>query len=58
MQSGSIYGHAAMVDGIIYRLKKQVGKDSKVVATGGLAHLIILHCEEKLIYDEHLLLKG
>lgn len=58
MQSGIIYGHAAMVDGIVYRLKKQVGKDAKVVATGGLAHLIIPHCEEKIIYDEHLLLKG
>lgn len=58
MQSGSIYGHAAMVDGIIYRLKKQVSKAAKVVATGGLAHLIIPHCEEKIIYDEHLLLKG
>jgi type III pantothenate kinase len=58
MQSGSINGHAAMVDGIIHRLKKQVGKHTKVVATGGLAQLIIPHCEEKIIYDEHLLLKG
>lgn len=58
MQSGSIYGHAAMVDGIIHKLKKQVGKHPTVIATGGLARLIIPHCEEKIIYDEYLLLKG
>lgn len=58
MQSGIINGHAAMVDGIIHRLKKQVGKHATVVATGGLAQLIISHCEEEIIYDEHLLLKG
>ncbi len=58
MQSGSINGHAAMVDGIIHRLKKQVGEHAKVVATGGLAQVIIPHCEEEIIYDEHLLLKG
>jgi len=58
MQSGSIYGHAAMVDGIIHRLKKLVGKHSIVVATGGMAQAIIPHCEEEIIYDEHLLLKG
>lgn len=58
MQSGSIYGHAAMVDGIIRKLKKQVGKHPTVIATGGLARLIIPHCEEKIIYDENLLLKG
>jgi type III pantothenate kinase len=58
MRSGSIYGHAAMVDGIIHRLKIQVGKHATVVATGGLARVIIPNCEEEIIYDEHLLLKG
>jgi type III pantothenate kinase len=58
MQSGSIYGHAAMVDGIILRLQKQIGENAAVVATGGLARVIIPYCEEKIIYDEHLLLKG
>jgi len=58
MQSGSIYGHAAMVDGIIHRLKKQLGQHANVVATGGLARVILPYCEEEIIYDEHLLLKG
>ncbi len=58
MRSGSIYGHAAMVDGIIKKLKKQVGEHATVVCTGGLAQLIIQHCEEVIIYDEYLLLKG
>ncbi|MHB8061007.1 MAG: type III pantothenate kinase [Ruminiclostridium sp.] len=58
MCSGSIYGHAAMIDGIIQRLKKQVGKQATVVATGGLARVIVPYCEEEIIYDEYLLLKG
>lgn len=58
IQSGSIYGHAAMVDGIIHRIKRQVGQHATVIATGGLSQLIITHCEEEIIYDEHLLLKG
>ena len=58
MLSGAIHGHAAMVDGIIYRLRKQLGSNVSVVATGGMSQAIVPHCEEEIIYDEHLLLKG
>ncbi len=58
IQSGSIYGNAAMIDGIVRRLRKQIGQHATVVATGGLSQLIVPHCEEEIIYDEHLLLKG
>jgi type III pantothenate kinase len=43
MNVGIIYGYAGLVDGIVNRIKKEVGHDLTVVATGGLAPLI---CEE------------
>jgi type III pantothenate kinase len=40
MQSGLFYGYLSLVDGILERLTAEIGKDVKVVATGGLASLI------------------
>jgi type III pantothenate kinase len=40
MQSGIIYGYAGLVDGLCDRLKKELGTEVRVVATGGLANLI------------------
>ncbi len=40
IQSGLIYGYAALVDGLVARLKGEMEGDPKVVATGGLAGLI------------------
>jgi type III pantothenate kinase len=39
VQSGSVYGFAAMIDGMVERFRAELG-DINVVATGGLAHLI------------------
>jgi type III pantothenate kinase len=40
LQSGLIYGFAGLVEGIVARMKKELGGEAKVVATGGLANLI------------------
>ncbi len=40
MNVGIIYGYAGLVDGIVDRIRKESGEDLKVIATGGLAHLI------------------
>lgn len=58
MQSGAIYGTAAMLDGMISRFEQQLGKKTTVVATGGIAAKIVPHCTHPIIYDEDLLLKG
>ncbi|MEZ5246479.1 MAG: type III pantothenate kinase [Acidimicrobiales bacterium] len=39
IQSGAVYGFAAMIDGMVERFAGELG-DINVVATGGLAHLI------------------
>ena len=40
LQSGLYYGYLALVDGILERLLEEMGEETKVVATGGLASLI------------------
>ncbi|MCK4261763.1 type III pantothenate kinase [bacterium] len=40
MQSGLIYGFAELVDGIVRRMKKELAKGAKVIATGGWASLV------------------
>jgi type III pantothenate kinase len=40
LQSGLIYGFAGLVEGIVARMKIELGGEAKVVATGGLANLI------------------
>ncbi len=40
MQSGIVYGYVGLVDGIVDRLKDELGYACAVLATGGLASLI------------------
>ncbi len=40
MQSGIIYGHLEMVDGMVRRVREEFSQDSLVVATGGWADLL------------------
>ena len=58
MQSGSIFGTAAMLDGMIDRMEKELGCPATVVATGGLAGSVIPCCSHEIVYDENLLLEG
>ena len=57
INAGLIYGHAAMVDGIVNRIKREAGSDLTVIATGGLAPVIkseaisIDHIEEFLTLE-------
>lgn len=58
MQSGAVFGNAALLDGMIDRFEAELGKKTTVVATGGIAAKVIPHCRHEIIYDEDLLLKG
>jgi type III pantothenate kinase len=40
IQSGIVYGYVGLVDGVVGRLKDELGHDAAVIATGGLARLI------------------
>ncbi len=58
IQSGVVFGHAGLVDGIIGRLLDVVGEDAAVVATGGLAGTVVPHCRLVERIDEFLTLEG
>ena len=58
MKSGIIYGNAAIMDGLIDRIEAELGEKCTILATGGLAEVIIPHCRHKILVDDDLLLKG
>ncbi len=59
MQSGSVYGTAAMLDGMIERISEELSfENPTVVATGGYSQGIIPCCKKEITFDENLLLDG
>ncbi len=58
MQAGIIYGFVGQVEGIVNRMKKEIGDDPRVVATGGLAAIIARETDAIDIIDEYLTLDG
>ena len=57
IQSGLLYGYAGLVDGILERIRDEVGQ-SEVVATGGLAPVIGPLCRSEMTVDGSLTLDG
>lgn len=45
MQIGIFWGYVAMIEGLVARMRSQIGRPAKVIATGGLAILFDQHTE-------------
>ena len=58
IRSGAVYGFAGMVDGILGRLREELGDEMKTLATGGLASAIVPFCEAIDEVDYELTLTG
>jgi type III pantothenate kinase len=58
IRSGIIYGFAGQVDGIVRRLRAELGEDTETIATGGLAHVIVPFTEAIDEVDDLLTLNG
>lgn len=58
IQSGFVYGFAALVDGMVARIRAEMGDDLTVVATGGLAPLVADVAPSIQHVYEHLTLEG
>jgi type III pantothenate kinase len=59
LQSGLIFGTAAEVDGIVTRIRTELGAPAAtVIATGGLAPVVIPHCSTVDRYEPWLTLEG
>lgn len=59
MQSGTVFGYAAMIDGLCEKLEEELGDTVKTtVATGGLARDLVKSCKREIIYNGELVLYG
>lgn len=58
MASGSIYGTAAMIDGVTARIETELGMPVNLVVTGGLSAEIARQCKTPLAHDANLILDG
>jgi type III pantothenate kinase len=59
IRSGIVFGFAAQVDGIVRRLRAELGAGTTVIATGGLAQVLVPFVRETIDdVDDHLTLIG
>lgn len=58
MQAGAVFGFAGQTDGLVKRIKKELGGKAKVIATGGLATLIQRESTTIDIVDQMITLDG
>lgn len=58
MQSGAVYGVAAMIDGLAQRIEGELGCPATLVATGNLSEIVVSACSRTIHICEHLLLEG
>lgn len=59
IQSGSIIGHACMINGMLTRMKKEMNApDATVILSGGLSNLIVDLLEHPVKIEPNILLEG
>lgn len=58
LQSGLLYGHVAMVEGMIQRIRAEIGMQSTTIATGELATLVAREMSAIQHVEPHLSLLG
>jgi type III pantothenate kinase len=58
LQSGVVFGFAGQVDGVVTRMIKELGPVTAVIATGGLAPVVIDECETITHHEPMITLVG
>jgi type III pantothenate kinase len=58
IRSGMAYGFASLVDGMVRRVRDEMGVDAPAIATGGLAGVVFPFCETLSEADDLLTLTG
>jgi type III pantothenate kinase len=58
MQAGLVYGYVGLIEGVVGRMRAELGDGAKVIATGGLAELIASQTTVIDTVDQRLTLDG
>ena len=62
LRSGLLLGTACMIDGMIHRIKEELRLPKNaalpIVATGGLAELVLPACTHEIVHEPNLTLLG
>lgn len=58
MQSGVFLGYVGLVEGLVARITSEMGRAATVIATGGLAGLVIRHTDSIGHVDADLMVRG
>ena len=58
VQAGLVYGYVALVEGMIVRIKKELGDRARIIGTGEMVELIARETKAMDVVDEGLTLKG
>jgi len=58
LQSGLYNGYVCLVHGVLQKMREELNENTRVIATGGLAHLIVAESNSIEIIDDTLTLDG
>jgi type III pantothenate kinase len=58
MQSGLLFGYVGLVEGMVTRFRRELGQDTQVIATGGLAEIVAAETDAIQIIAPWLTLEG
>lgn len=58
LNSGSIYGNIAMIEGMTKKMELELGYPCKKILTGGYSNLLKDHIDKEFIHDPTLILEG
>jgi type III pantothenate kinase len=58
MQSGLLFGYVGLVEGMVARFKAELGPETRIIATGGLAELVARETDVIDVVDPWLTLHG
>jgi type III pantothenate kinase len=58
VQSGTVFGTAGLVDGLVSRVVAELGGNARIIATGGLASTVTEHCRTVEMVEPLLTING
>lgn len=58
MRSGVVYGHAAMLDGMIARMEEASQPAATIIMTGENGVIVRKYCKREIVFDANLLMDG